>query len=377
MNRKIFIIASTLFLFVLVTEPAQAAGGTSDRLPAGETHHGNLYAAGETVEVVGKVESDVYAVGGTVVISGEVQGDVLVLGGRVRITGPVVGSVRVLGGEVELTSSVGRNVSVAAGKVLLAPGSYVFGHVSLAAGEIDLRGAVEGEVKAVAGQALLGGTVRGPVELWLDRGGSLRVLESAVLGSSVRYHSAGSAQIASGAKLAQPAQHLPLVVRSHESWRGRWFGELAWLFGLAVLAMVITYLIPKKLQEVAEEALTKPWPSLGWGAIWLIAVPIIAFLLLLTIIGIPLAVVLVALYIIGLFSAQVAAGAAIGWYARSLPALKFARNWKLLPVVLMGLLLYRIVAAVPFLGSLISLVVVLWCCGALLRVQRRTIASFS
>ncbi len=369
-----------LFALVLLLVAWSVSAGRVDdsRLPAGETVQGNFYASSYQVEAAGKVEGDVYAVGGTVVVSGEVEGDVLVLGGKVRITGPVVGSLRVLGGEVELASSVGRNVSMAGGKLLLAPGSYVVGNVAVAAGELELRGIVEGVVEAAAGGAVISGEVQGPVELWLDRQGTVTILDTAVLGSTFRYRAARVAKVAAGATLAQVPEQLQLpMYHSPRTQVGWWLGELAWFFGLAVLAMVLIYLLPRKVQEVAEEALAKPWPSLGWGAAWLVLAPIGVIVLGITIIGLPLALVLTALYIIGLFVAQVAVGAAVGWYVRSLPTFQAIQSWKLFPVVLMGLLLYRLVTAVPYIGSLVALVALLWGWGALLRVQRRTLATFS
>lgn len=373
--RRYFVVAAITVLSFVVAVPLMAANSAVP-VPVPAPEPGNYVVAGDRVEVAKDVESDVYAVGRTVVVSGRVGGDVLALGGRVRITGPVTGNVRVLGGTVELASSVGHNVSVAGGSLVLAPGARVLGHVLAAVSTLTLQGTVEGTVKAAAQQATLAGTTQGAVELWLDRNGSLHVAKSARADGAVRYHAATSAEVEAGAQLAHAPEQVALPYRANESRSGWLLGKLAWLFGLAVLAMVLTYLMPKKVQEVAEEALAKPWPSLGWGALWAFAVPIVALLLIFTFIGLPFMLVLVSFYLMGLVVSQVAAGAAVGWYLRGRPSLKWLQAWKLLTVVFLGLLVFRLAAALPGVGPLVSFFGMLWGWGALLRVQRRTAASF-
>lgn len=377
-SRKWLTLAGVLALALLILPIASKADGRSAYLPLDQVKSGNYAAAGDQVEVAGKVASDVYAAGGTVLVSGEVGGDIIAVGGKVRITGPVVGNVRVLGGEVELASSVGRNVTVAGGSILLAPGSHVQGHVLVAGGEVEMRGTIEGDVSVAAGQVTMAGNTRGTVELWLDKEGSLRVLDSAVADGPIRYRAAKSAEVAAGAKLQQAPEMLPLKDYSGSRDRGnRWFGEMMWFFGLAVLAMALVYIAPRKAQEIAEEALTKPWQSLGWGALWLILVPITAIILMVTLIGMPLAFVLVAMYFVSLFGAQVAVSVAVGWYLRSKETFKTMQSWKMLPIVLVGLLVYRLATAIPVLGALVSFVAILWGLGAIVRVQRRMLATLA
>lgn len=373
--RAIAALTAAVFIFALAL-PVVTLADSNTQLPASAHEPGNYFASGDDVEVAGTVGSDVYAVGRTVVISGRVDGDVIAIGGRVRITGPVTGNVRVLGGTVELASSVGHNVTVAGGSLVLAPGSQVQGHIFAAVSDLKLDGTVEGTVRAVAQQATLSGTTKGAVELWLNRDGNLLVAKSAQVGDAIRYHATHEATVEAGAQLAHMPELVLLPSEQAESHVGWLIGKLAWLFGLAVLAMVIVYLMPKKVEEAADEALTKPWPSLGWGALWAVAVPVVTVLLAFVFIGFPLMLVLVALYIMGLVVSQVVVGAAVGQYLRRLPTLKFLQSWKLLPVVLLGLVLYRLLVTVPFVGSLIALLATLWGWGALLRVQRRTVASF-
>ncbi len=318
------------------------------------------------------VESDVLVAGGNVTVTGQVGGDVLVIGGNVQVAGQVIGNVRVLGGNVELAGSVGHNVSVVGGTLVLGKSSRVGGHVSAAVGSLKLEGTVEGSVQAAAGDAVVAGEVKGPVEVWLGRDGQLEVASTAVTGAGFTYHASRPATVGAGAKLAQVPELKPFVLTRDQ-------GHVGWLislFGSLALALVLVRLLPKKLMEVASEALAHPWSSLGKGALWAVVVPLAVIVMLLTLIGLPIALVLGAVYVVGVLVSKVVAGAAVGWWLKQRPQLKFMQSWSTLWLVLFGVTLFRLVTFIPIPGTLVGLVAMLWAWGALIEVQRRTLASF-
>src|SRR3990167_2378864 len=100
-------------LSLIIAIPVAWAKGQAPNIyvPRGESKIGNYYAAGNSVEVAGAVESDLIVAGGSVVVSGAVGGDVIVAGGNVRVSGPVGGNIRVIGGNVEILGTVARNVT--------------------------------------------------------------------------------------------------------------------------------------------------------------------------------------------------------------------------------------------------------------------------
>jgi hypothetical protein len=64
------------------------------------------------------------------------------------------------------------------------------------------------------------------------------------------------------------------------------------LASFGILSLLITILFPSQVKSITQNALPRPWRSLGVGFIAGIAVPIFEFLLLISSIGIPIAVIL-------------------------------------------------------------------------------------
>lgn len=372
MKRRYLFVPVVLAL--LIGLPVLAKGNTNTLVPAGQTITGNFYAAGGTVEVNGDVTSDVIVAGGNVIIAGKVGGDVLVVGGNVKVTGVVSGNVRAFGGNVEISGSVARNVSVAAGTLILADKSEVAGYVTAGAGNLDLRGVVKGGVLAGSGNVILTGEVQGPVELWLDKEGSLEVRDTAKTGGPFTYHAAKPGSISSSAKLQQAPAFVELPKAAQRQSAVGW-GWLISLFGALVLGMVAIHLMPKKLEQLASTMLANPWASLGWGLVWGVVAPVAALLLLITIIGAPITLLIVLAYIAGFVVVPVVVGTAIGSWLKQ----RFESSWlgktSGLMVLLIGILAYKILGAIPFLGIVVVLLATLWAWGALLQSMRASIVK--
>ena len=65
------------------------AGGTTVRVPSGETRQGDLYAAADLVEVAGRLTGDLIAVARQIHTTGPIDGDLFAAGRSVDIRGPV------------------------------------------------------------------------------------------------------------------------------------------------------------------------------------------------------------------------------------------------------------------------------------------------
>src|SRR2546428_10244542 len=107
------IIVGALFAWL----PLQAAAadlrqGPSVPVGRGQTINDDIYAAGGTISIDGKVDGSVIAAGGTITVSGTVSRDVMIAGGTVNVTGKVGGSIRAVGGNLTLNAPVQQDVVV-------------------------------------------------------------------------------------------------------------------------------------------------------------------------------------------------------------------------------------------------------------------------
>ncbi|MEK7496415.1 MAG: hypothetical protein AAB657_00750 [Patescibacteria group bacterium] len=370
--KVIFLFLATLILFN--STPVLAGDLASVYVGVGETVTGNLYRVGSTVEINGTVEGDVVVIGGQVVVNGQVNGDVLAIGGTVKINGEVLGNVRVFGEQVDLFGTIGKNVSIAAGSLMLSDENEIKGHINFIASSFYLNGKVVGSVNGRAERAIINGSVFGQTDLAIEKRGSLKINDKAVLQNQFIYEAVSPAQISEQASVSANLIHKPLIDKSNAL--GWWWNKLIGLFSALVVGLVLVKLLPHKLSEVSQEVLTKFWPSLGWGAAWAVAVPIVIIILLITIIGWPLALILTAIYFIGLLLSTALAGATLGIYLKDNKNFTKIKKWSQLATVSFGIVIYSLLVTIPFLGWLFGLLGTLAAWGALVRVQKRTIQSF-
>ena len=244
-------------------------------------------------------------------------------GGKVRIGAEVGQSVYAAGGQVNINGKVGRNLRVAGGQVELGPKADVTGNVSAAGGQVRLYGAVRGHVQAAGGRLLIDGPITGDV---LATSGQVELAarahhRKAALpqrrctaegpgGASEWRHRAARAELgwrrgvepagarARGPRARRGRHRLALDRRVDRAGRG--------LAGRGPHPTALAF--SRTLRERAGL-------SVVLGFVWLVCVPVLALLLLLTVIGIPLALFVAAVYLAVLPLAYVAAAVGLGDWA--------------------------------------------------------------
>jgi len=132
------------------------------------------------------------------------------------------------------------------------------------------------------------------------------------------------------------------------------FHLLAGLFStvlFALIAMLIAALFPKRIEMVAEIALTKPGASALYGIIApLLFVPL-AVALFVTCVGAPLIIVEIALYILGFIFGKMGIGLALG---RRLAEAMNQPNLSVILAVAIGTIIIGVIRMVPFVGWLVA-----------------------
>ncbi len=375
---KIHKIVVILFSITLLVPSLALAKGNEPNVyfSKDEVASGNYYTAGASVEIVDKVEGDLFVVGGNIVVTGEVGGDILALGGNIRISGPVAGNVRIAGGNVEITGPVGKNVSVVAGTLNIASTSNISGSISVACGMLDIRGAVGGNLDGYVGEVIIAGTLKGDANLMLGPNNSVKFRDTAQVQGKFTYKAIKPAEVAPGAKISEPLNYLPYTKLEQGRYGADWWlKQLISIFSLLVTTLIITSLFPKFLEQVATIAQVKPWRQVAWGFVWLLVPPIVFILLMITLIGLPLALILLALYIIGLYLVPIFAGYTLYLYLKTISNLLFLNRWPLLLSVCVGIIVFKLLTFIPYLGWLVSLVALLWLWGAMISALKQALSN--
>lgn len=319
---------------------------------AGETIDDTLIAFGETVEIDGDVSGDVIAMGRRVVIRGHVGGQVFAAAQSVTIDGEVDGSVFGAGRDISVSSSrIGRNLIGAGATIDLNPGARV-GQNVMAAGEqvklagsvgrdalgaaenIEVSGAIAGALTGYANGITLLAPARidGNVTAYLPQADHLTVSPSAVVGGEVK-------TIPSG----------PHRQESRYATGGFYMLQLL-RFAAALVTGAILFALVPRMRRVAPASAGDALVAGGVGLVTLVATPIIAVLVAITVVGIPIAVAGMFVWGVGIYLAKVVVAHFVG--ARLVETSGNARHFTLALAV--GLLLVIVLVNLPFVGGVLN-----------------------
>ena len=378
--------ALTLVGLFLVGLPLTVAAGSrqmeqSIYVGPDEIIDGNFIKAGNIIDINGSVNGDVIVAGNSIRISGAVAGDVIAAGNSITITGPVSGSVRVAGSTVQINGRVEHNVWAVGSTVALGSESSVGWDVYTAGGSVEVRGPLGGNLWVGAGTVVVASEIGKAVTASVDKEGTVVLYPTAVVKGNLTYRAASDQQLVvkEGATVSGETTRQPLPVSGqnakHLLGAAYFFWKIVGLFGLLVIGLVLLALAPKKLLEINQEMVKRPWPSLGWGAVYFIVTPVVVVLLLVTLIGIPLALIILALYGISLCVSKVLAGFTLGMLLVTQTG-KAAYKGSLVWPLALGLVAVTLLSMIPFLGWAIKFILVLWALGALVEVKKRTLKEF-
>lgn len=375
--KKSRIIIFSLFAFLLVIPMAVSAYSvkTDDIIYVGkdEVVEGNLYAAGSSITVDGTVTGDVICGAQTVSINGKVEGDVICGAQTININGPVNGNVRVAGNTININSDVARNV-MAFGASIIVSNNASIGWGMLTAGATgEIRGSIGRNLHGALASAVIAGEIGGDVKLQIDDrakkdkkdSSNLNIADSAIIGGGVSYTAANEAKVASGASIVGEVTHnLPKIKTSKEDLRALWgIAKIYSIFSALIIGLVIISLWRDEVKKMIDLMLKKTGSSIGWGAVIMFLTPIIAILLLITLIGIPLAGLLMLAWIIALWTSKIFVGILIG--RNILEKIWTKQKNSMMWAMIIGITVTQIIFSVPIIGWLLALVATWWGLGGL------------
>ncbi len=404
-----------LMLLVPAVFAQETRGSSTVIIEAGEVVPDDLYVGGERIIINGTIEGDLVAMGQDVIINGTVEGDVLAFAQSVSIQGEVQDDARVLVFLVALGREgvVGDDLVGGGYSLETAAGSQINGGVAFFGYQTLLDGDVAGDVRFAGNSLEINGTVGGDVNATVgsqqDSGPSpfqfmpnmpktavippgLTVGKEANIGGNLTYQAPEPAGIPPRAvggqtnyeQVARPEEERPEESAGQRAFKTSWSALQKWVT-LIIIGFILLKITPLLVPNLAGILGEKPWPSLGWGAVWYFGIPLLAFVLagaaiflmfLFSLIklgtisltvgliaGAILVMVFMALFLILLYLTKIVVGYALGlWILRKLNSgLAEKPVWPLA----LGTLIVIILITLPYAGALISLLIAMLGLGAL------------
>ena len=367
--RKIFKlgVAVSIILTPLIAGAAYFRAGDSYTLRADAVVDDNLYVAGSNLFISGRVEGDIAGLGSAIVISGAVSDDVLLAGGNIDFRGETEGDLRVLGGTVLVSGKIGGDLVVTGGTVTILPEAVIGKDVAVVGGEVFFAGETKGDLLISGGNAEIGGRVGGKAKFI---GEEIRIADGASIVGNFIYRTkhADDALISSAAQIGGAVQYEDLGALGRERAREFWAGA----FGIAFLTRLLVFLLSAFLIVWLLPKASSSWLERGrafgknllTGFLVLVATPIAAIILCVTVIGSLAGLILLVAYALFIFAALPLTGLLAGDILANLfknSDLKFSLPNK----AIVGTITLSLVSLTPVIGPALFFLIFLASLGAL------------
>jgi len=340
--------------------PVLAAGlvnGSAITISKDEVVDEVIYFAGQSLIIDGTVNGDIFGVAQDIIINGTVNGGVTIAARDVTITGTITNGARIAAQTVTVSGKIGRDLFAGVSDITITPGGNIKRDLFFGSQQAIIAGNIGGKVKGGSEGATISGKIGGDVELWITR---LDVTNTASINGKLTYTSNNPAIIESGSKINGVITRLP------EPPKGSDVGsKILGFFMIAVTGIIAVLLLgSSRSAAMADSIRSKTWLSLGWGALLLVATPIVAVIVMITVIGVPLGFIALVLYLIALYLSQIPVALLIG----RLILKGYVSNQAIIRTIValvLGLFLLLLIGFIPFLNVLAGLLTVLFGLGAM------------
>ena len=342
----------------------------------GDTVEADLYTWAQCLEIKGTLDGDIIAGFQEGKVSGTVTQDLNVACQSMRITGEVGDDVRVACEIFHLDGHVGGDLIVACKDVYIGEDAVVEGDVIIASATANVDGVIGGRARIITGFLDLDGTIAGNAEVTTD--GGMRLGPDAYVGGDLHYEGPSEADVPEGAVAGEVT--FRRVVDEDDIDIDFDFPGVSLImhfigFIMALIAgTIIVALTSEHARNTAEIIRTKPLKSLGIGFVAYICMPLVLLLLLVFILTIPLMFVVGLAYAIALYIAKFYFSI---WLGNVILSRGGRTDVSPIPSMLLGLTIVYLVTAIPFVGTLIGVVIIFFGLGALMqRKETRLDAAF-
>lgn len=369
MKQRLGFAFMLAFMLTLLGASAASAADfrtdTSITIGEGEVIDDDLYLLGTTLIINGTVTGDVFAAGTTIRINGTVNGNVSLVGESVTIDGTVSQGARVAANDFSISGSVGQDLVLLGNTTFVGSSAVIGRDLILTVSSMTIDGTIERRIAGVADMVTHNGSVGAEFDISV---GDLIITDGASIGGDLTYRSEKEAEIAGGAEIGGETTQ-EMAAETDDIDVGFSFDSIA--FGVAGLIMTAVYgtalllIFPRLSVTASNQLLENPLMSIGMGIVFLIVVPIVSILVMITVIGIPLGLIALLLYGIALFSAQVFVGMTIGRLILSFFADGKRRLIQFFGL-LIGLLILYGISFIPYVGPWAPLIVVILGLGGLM-----------
>lgn len=311
----------------------------SDDIVLEDNVNASTALAGNSVEVNSEVKGITAGAGNNVAFNGETDYAALV-GNNVEITGTVNNDALIVGNIISTTSDASFNRD-----------TIIFGT------DIQLDGDFNRNVSIYASKVTIkNANIKGNVKIYSEN----ITVEDATIEGNLSYPSDAVAKISDKAVIGKIIKTDPINNKDEENYFNTISNKVLSFACYALIFAVICLLFPKVIEYINKkyekitfdeglEVFTK-------GLVSLVLIPIIAVILMITVIGMPLSIVLLVLYFVAIYLSTIFTAYLLGY---KIWQKVFNKDMNMLLIGLIGLFVLLILNLIPGVRYLVSIVTIL------------------
>lgn len=288
--KKSLLIVFVLVSFIFISFATVFKNGQDIVIASDELIEDNVFIVAEKLRVEGTIKGDLIAISPEIEIRGIVEGDVMLAGSKVIIKPKKVLDVRVLASEVYLDTNILGDLFVMSAIIEFAKDNKVAKDVNIYAAHIKLNGLMSQNANLRANKIdiLRDTLIQGNLEASIAEKDIKKHQDAKVLGNTSFNQS----------KLDSDSLKKTLL--------GFFIiGEIFSFLSYFLFAMVLVILFPNYIKQVNVLLTENTFQCLGIGAFFFFMIPIIIFILFLSILGIPIALIMSFGFLLTIYSVKV------------------------------------------------------------------------
>jgi Putative zinc-finger len=349
-------VMSLLLIFAMLS-PANALErrkGTIISVPRGDTVNDTLLVMAREANIDGTITGDLIVFGRRVSVDGSVKGDVICFARNLEVKGKVEGNIYNFAQTLRIEGQAGRSVTTFTHTMELPTQGRIGADLLAFAEEANLDGSIARDAVTFSENTSVRGKIGRDFSSHSDR--IMLAAPAQVSGDfTARVRKAERVQIGEGVVISGKTDVQVRAKRSRYAGPGFYIWQAVTLVGAWIVGMLLAALFPAAFAFTPKSGSEFAWRT-AVGFLVLLATPIAALLLAITLVGLPLGLIALGLWVLILYFAKIFVAATVAQQVFK-PAGTTARAMAV--PLLASLLIVWIAINLPFVGGIISFIVML------------------
>ena len=315
---------------------------SSDSATSTTTHDGDLYKSGGDIEITEAINGNAFISGNSVTVKGQIGGDLFVFANNLNIDG----------------AQIYGNVFAVASNITLNGLIYdLYGVCNTL--NVPYNGTVYRDIKVMCNTATIDGVIGGNV--YITAAQKLTLEADCMIYKDLNYSAPSEIEVKDGTVQG----NVSFTSSMYKASAMDYVMSFAYLvIFVLVVWLLMMFIAPRFMEKATRVGKEKILPSLGFGILGLILIPVIAILLIFTVVGTPISMALMAIY--ALLVAITFTIVTLTFANMLANKVKFFAKFKnLIGIILIALVLWAL-TLIPYIGIIVKLLITIYGFGILM-----------